>query len=141
MVCWLRWWRSPLLPEQHFSARTSTPCSTPSASEWAPPPAQLRRKPWQWSCPSSIRRSSLLCLGDVRLGNELFLGAQMNKNFDLVRNFLRQEDGVTAIEYGLLAALVAVAIITGATLLGTNLNALFNALGVRMGTAAGTAAA
>ncbi len=57
----------------------------------------------------------------------------MNKNFDLVRNFLRQEDGVTAIEYGLLAALVAVAIITGATLLGTNLNALFNALGVRFG--------
>src|SRR6266702_6867879 len=32
MVCWLRWWRSPLLPEQHFSARTSTHCSTPSAS-------------------------------------------------------------------------------------------------------------
>ena len=36
------------------------------------------------------------------------------------------ESGVTAIEYGLLASLVALAIIVGATLLGTNLNALFN---------------
>jgi pilus assembly protein Flp/PilA len=36
------------------------------------------------------------------------------------------EQGVTAIEYGLIAALVALAIIAGATLLGTNLNALFN---------------
>jgi pilus assembly protein Flp/PilA len=43
-----------------------------------------------------------------------------------VKQFLREEDGVTAIEYGLIAALVAVVIIGGATALGTNLNALFN---------------
>ncbi len=36
------------------------------------------------------------------------------------------ESGVTAIEYGLLASLVALAIIVGAGLLGTNLNDLFN---------------
>lgn len=36
------------------------------------------------------------------------------------------ERGVTAIEYGLLASLVALAIIVGATLLGTNLNGMFN---------------
>jgi pilus assembly protein Flp/PilA len=41
---------------------------------------------------------------------------------------IREEDGVTAIEYGLIAALVAVVIIGGATALGTNLNALFNFL-------------
>jgi pilus assembly protein Flp/PilA len=35
------------------------------------------------------------------------------------------ESGVTAIEYGLLAALIAVGIIAGATLLGTNLSGLF----------------
>ncbi len=35
------------------------------------------------------------------------------------------EEGVTAIEYALIAALVAVVIIGGATLLGTNLNTLF----------------
>ena len=44
------------------------------------------------------------------------------------RNFLREEDGVTAIEYGLAAALIAVAITVGANLLGQNLNLLFTAI-------------
>jgi pilus assembly protein Flp/PilA len=39
---------------------------------------------------------------------------------------LESEQGVTAVEYGILAALVAVAIITAVTLLGTNLAGLFN---------------
>jgi pilus assembly protein Flp/PilA len=34
--------------------------------------------------------------------------------------------GVTALEYGLIASLVAVAIVTSVTLLGTNLTAEFN---------------
>lgn len=42
-----------------------------------------------------------------------------------LHGFIDEEDGVTAIEYGLIAALVAVAIIVGATSLGTNLNDLF----------------
>ena len=40
--------------------------------------------------------------------------------------FFRDEEGVTAIEYGLLAALIAVAIIAGAGLVGINLNTMFN---------------
>ena len=40
--------------------------------------------------------------------------------------FFKDEEGVTAIEYGLLASLIALAIIVGAQLLGTNLNSLFN---------------
>ncbi len=43
-----------------------------------------------------------------------------------LNQLIHQEEGVTAIEYGLIAALIAVAIIAGAQLLGTNLNALFN---------------
>lgn len=39
---------------------------------------------------------------------------------------IESERGVTAIEYGLIASLVALAIIVGITLLGVNLNALFN---------------
>ncbi len=39
---------------------------------------------------------------------------------------IRSEAGVTAIEYGLIAALIAVAIITAVTLVGTNLNLVFN---------------
>ena len=57
----------------------------------------------------------------------------MQKTLDLIRAFAREEDGVTAIEYGLLAALIAVAIITGAGLVGTNLSALFNGIAGRLG--------
>ena len=52
----------------------------------------------------------------------------MDKLATMARNFVREEDGVTAIEYGLLAALIAVAITVGANLLGQNLNNLFNAI-------------
>jgi pilus assembly protein Flp/PilA len=42
--------------------------------------------------------------------------------------FLVDEDGATAIEYALLAALLAVAIITGLTIVGTTLNTKFNSV-------------
>ena len=42
-----------------------------------------------------------------------------------VARFVREEEGVTAIEYGLIAGLIAVVIIAGATLLGQDLNSLF----------------
>ena len=41
------------------------------------------------------------------------------------RWFVRDERGVTAIEYGLLAALIAIAIIAGAFILGQTLNTTF----------------
>ena len=43
-----------------------------------------------------------------------------------IRNLKKNVKGATAIEYGLIAALVAVAIITGAGLLGDSLNAVFS---------------
>ena len=39
---------------------------------------------------------------------------------------LKSERGVTAIEYGLIASLIAVVIITAVALVGTNLTAIFN---------------
>ena len=45
-----------------------------------------------------------------------------------MNNFIHKEDGVTAIEYGLIAALIAVAIITAVTEVGTNLVAIFNSI-------------
>jgi pilus assembly protein Flp/PilA len=42
-----------------------------------------------------------------------------------IRNILHKEDGATAIEYGLIAALIAVAAITAMTSLGTNLSNTF----------------
>ena len=46
----------------------------------------------------------------------------------LISKFLKAEDGATAIEYGLIAALIAVVIITGVTAVGTNLSATFSSL-------------
>jgi pilus assembly protein Flp/PilA len=39
-----------------------------------------------------------------------------------------EEKGATAVEYGLMVALIAVVIIAAVTLLGNNLNAMFNAI-------------
>ena len=56
-----------------------------------------------------------------------------------VRNGTRQlwqdDDGVTAIEYGLIAALIAVVIIVAVTLVGTNLSAVFNAVATSLSSA------
>jgi len=46
----------------------------------------------------------------------------------LIQRFAKDESGVTAIEYGLIAALIAVVIITAVTLVGTNLTATFNTI-------------
>lgn len=45
-----------------------------------------------------------------------------------IRNFVREEEGATAIEYGLLAALIAVMIIAGATKIGDSLKEAFDAV-------------
>lgn len=43
----------------------------------------------------------------------------------LLSRFIKDESGATAIEYGLIAALIALAIITGATQIGSNLATKF----------------
>jgi pilus assembly protein Flp/PilA len=45
-----------------------------------------------------------------------------------LQKFLLEEDGVTAIEYGLIAALIAIVIASAVTLAGTNLKALFTTI-------------
>ena len=49
----------------------------------------------------------------------------MEKFLSATRRFLRDEEGVTAIEYGLIAALIAVVIILAVTGVGVNLKAVF----------------
>ncbi|MGX8010266.1 Flp family type IVb pilin [Mesorhizobium sp. ORM8.1] len=44
---------------------------------------------------------------------------------NLIARFVKDESGATAIEYGLIAALIALAIMVGASQLGTALNTKF----------------
>lgn len=46
--------------------------------------------------------------------------------------FVKDESGATAIEYGLIAALVAVAIIAAAQLLGTEISSIFTRIANRL---------
>ena len=47
---------------------------------------------------------------------------------NIFSRFIRDESGATAIEYGLIAALIAVVIITGVTAVGTKLSTTFSNL-------------
>lgn len=53
----------------------------------------------------------------------------------LVSRFLKDESGATAIEYGLIASLIAVAIITAAGALGNNVGNTFNSIAGKLKTA------
>jgi pilus assembly protein Flp/PilA len=50
----------------------------------------------------------------------------------LFTRFTKDESGATAIEYGLISALIAVVIITAVTTVGTNLSATFNTVATKL---------
>ncbi|MDP1293813.1 Flp family type IVb pilin, partial [Klebsiella variicola] len=50
----------------------------------------------------------------------------------LITRFLKDRDGATAIEYGMIAALIAVVIIGTLQIIGTQLNAKFNSISAQL---------
>jgi len=52
--------------------------------------------------------------------------------FATLLKLIKNEDGATAIEYGLIAALVAVAAIGAMTTVGTNLSSTFNNIATKL---------
>lgn len=56
----------------------------------------------------------------------------MKKFTSAVQAFIADEDGVTAIEYGLIATLIGVVMVTAATALGNNLSAIFDYVGGKL---------
>jgi pilus assembly protein Flp/PilA len=46
--------------------------------------------------------------------------------------FFKDESGATAIEYGLIAALIAVVVIAAATSVGSNLSSTFNSVATKL---------
>lgn len=53
----------------------------------------------------------------------------------LIKNFIQEEDGVTAIEYGLIAALIAIVIIGSTTIVGQELDKVFTKIHTALTTA------
>ena len=51
---------------------------------------------------------------------------------DLIKRFAEDESGATAIEYGLIAALIAVAAISAFQLVGTNLSNTFHNIATQL---------
>ena len=52
-----------------------------------------------------------------------------------IRKFIKNEKGATAIEYGLIAALIAVAAISAMRSVGTTLNSTFGSVATNMSSA------
>jgi pilus assembly protein Flp/PilA len=52
--------------------------------------------------------------------------------FSKFQSLIRNENGATAIEYGLIAALIAVVIVGGVTAIGTNLSTLFTTVSTKV---------
>ncbi len=52
--------------------------------------------------------------------------------FDVIRNLIKDESGATAIEYGLIAALVSVAAVVALENTGNSLSTLFNTVAAKL---------
>ncbi len=57
----------------------------------------------------------------------------MGRFIQAAKQFARDEEGVTAIEYGLIAFLIAVVIVTAVTDVGTRLNTVFVTVKTKLG--------
>ena len=51
-----------------------------------------------------------------------------SKMIQKIKNFVKDEEGATAVEYGLMVALIAAVIVTAVGLLGTNTSATFTSV-------------
>lgn len=55
---------------------------------------------------------------------------------EFIKKFLRDENGVTAVEYGLIAGLMSVLVIAGVTAGGLSLQTIFNNISAHLATGA-----
>ena len=62
----------------------------------------------------------------------------MNALLMSIKRFVKDEEGVTAIEYGLIAALIAVVIAGAVVIVGTQLNNVFTTIGTCLSSAGAT---
>lgn len=60
----------------------------------------------------------------------------MSRFLNRVRDFLRSEDGPTAVEYAVMLALIVIVCLTAIRSIGTNANLAFQKVGTQLQTAA-----
>jgi pilus assembly protein Flp/PilA len=60
------------------------------------------------------------------------LVSEGSKPMSFLTKFLRDQSGATAIEYGLIAALISIVIVGALTTIGTNLNTGFTTVGTSL---------
>jgi pilus assembly protein Flp/PilA len=67
----------------------------------------------------------------------IYSGKKTNKEKEImkamIQKFFQEEEGATAVEYGLLVALIAVVIMAAVGTLGTNLNTKFSSVATSVG--------
>jgi pilus assembly protein Flp/PilA len=71
-------------------------------------------------------------------GTKTTLHTGRNAMLTAITTFIRDEEGATAVEYGLMAALIAAVIIAAVTAVGTSLSELFDGIATSLDTAAGS---
>jgi pilus assembly protein Flp/PilA len=62
----------------------------------------------------------------------------MNQLLMSIKRFVKDEEGVTALEYGLIAALILLVIAASVVIVGTQLNTVFANIGTCLSTAGAT---
>ncbi len=68
------------------------------------------------------------CMNLVTISTFFSRKLKMTQLVRLINSLARDEEGAALVEYGLLVALIAVACVAAATLLGNNISLLFNNL-------------
>jgi pilus assembly protein Flp/PilA len=96
-----------------------------------PPPGENRSAPFAYKL--SFRTSSIFTAGHYKKQSteahlRQFIGQREELCMSRLMSFCRNEAGATAIEYGLIAAGISIAIIVAVTGLGSSLNTTFTSV-------------
>ena len=106
----------------------------PVVTVFAPTPvARKEGRPNGWELRSGFGKAGLYKPKEFALINIMFLRAYTEVMSRLNSVKESKDTGATAVEYGLMVALIAAVIVTAVALLGTNLAALFNTVAGTIG--------
>jgi len=107
-----------------------TAASTPAGGLSSSLPCHEQR-----AAPSFVHRDSSRSINLSKLNPRCFQSIGVGTLSKLINRFLSDDGGATAIEYGLIVALIAVVVISAVTLVGTSLSTQFASVGATISSA------